>query len=75
MKYYEIRLLDDKFLSENMKLIINPEPQTLIRLNFHFKPVFSKTELKTPVINTPVRNGFTVIEWGGINEGDLKITP
>jgi hypothetical protein len=73
--YYEIKLLDNKFLEENMKLKISPEPQTLIRLNFYFKPSIEKRELKKPSISTPERKGFTVVEWGGINAGDLKILP
>ncbi|MCX6163389.1 MAG: hypothetical protein NTU73_00760 [Ignavibacteriae bacterium] len=58
-----------------MKLIISPEPQTLIRLNFYFKPVFVKRELKEPTITKTERIGFTVVEWGGINAGDIKILP
>jgi hypothetical protein len=73
--YYEIKLLDNKFLSENMNLIISPEPQTIIRLNFFFKPVFEKRELKKPSFSTSERKGFTVIEWGGINAGDSKVLP
>jgi|WetSurMetagenome_2_1015567.scaffolds.fasta_scaffold30228_2 hypothetical protein len=73
--YYEIKLLDSKFLEENMKLIISPEPQTLIRLNFYFKPLFEKKEIKNPVICTSERSGFTVVEWGGINAAEIKIVP
>jgi hypothetical protein len=73
--YYEIKLLDNKFLEENMKLIISPEPQTLIRLNFYFKPLFEKKEITEPSIRKTERKGFTVVEWGGINAGDIKIIP
>lgn len=72
--YYEIKILDNNFLKENMNLVISPEPQTLIRLNFYFKPIFEKKEIKNPEINTPERNGFTVVEWGGINAGE-KVFP
>jgi hypothetical protein len=65
--YYEIKLLDNKFLEENMKLVISPEPQTLIRLDFYFKPLFEMKEINEPVILKKERNGFTVVEWGGIN--------
>ncbi len=42
-----------------------------------FKPGFGIPEaLKEPVIKTPERKGFTVVEWGGImeksNESDIK---
>jgi hypothetical protein len=73
--YYEIRLLDYNFLNENMKLMVSPKPQTLIRLNFYFKPLKEKTNLKEPEITKKERKGFTVVEWGGINEGDFKIIP
>jgi hypothetical protein len=72
--YYEIKLLDNNFLKSNMNLVISPEPQTLIRLNFYFTPLFEKREIKNPEIKTPGRNGFTVVEWGGINAGE-KIFP
>lgn len=70
--YYDIRILDNKFLSENMRLIIDPKPESILRLNFHFKPISIKTELKAPEIKEFIRKGFTVIEWGGIDGGDLN---
>lgn len=70
--YYDIRILDNKFLSENMELIINPKPETILRLNFYFKPINFKTELKEPEIKVFTRKGFTVVEWGGIDGRDLN---
>jgi len=64
--YYEIKLFEDNFMQQNMKLLINPIPDTLIRLNFYFKPLKEKTEILEPLINTPQRIGFTVVEWGGM---------
>ncbi|MBU3912691.1 MAG: hypothetical protein KKE50_01215 [Nanoarchaeota archaeon] len=64
--YYEIKLLDDKFLKENMNLGISPTPDTLIRVEFYFKPTNSIKEINEPVIVTPIREGFTAVEWGGI---------
>jgi hypothetical protein len=73
--YYEIRLLGNDFLNANMKLVVTPEPQSILRLNFHFKPVNEKTQMTAPAISKFTRTGFTVVEWGGINGGDLKIIP
>lgn len=73
--YYEIKLLGENFLSENMDLIISPKPETILRLNFYFKPLNTMHELKAPEIKRIERIGFTVIEWGGINEGDLRMVP
>jgi len=64
--YYEIKLLGQSFLKENMELIVSPQPETMIRLNFYFKPLNEKTDISEPIITTPDRKGFTVVEWGGI---------
>jgi len=66
--YYEIKLFEDKFLKENMDLLITPTPDTLIRLEFNFKALEDKITLPEPTIKTPERNGFVVVEWGGILE-------
>ena len=66
--FYEIKLLDDQFLKENMDLIVSPQPDTVIRRIFYFKPLAEKIDLKEPTITTPERKGFTVVEWGGIME-------
>jgi hypothetical protein len=73
--YYEIKLLDNNFLNDNMKLIIVPEPQTIIRFIFYFTPVNEKIFLKEPTITKKERKGFTVVEWGGINKGKKTIIP
>jgi len=65
-EYYEIKLLGDSFLSENMNLVINPKPTTIIRRNFYFKPLKSHIFLKQPNVFAPARIGFTVVEWGGL---------
>ena len=65
-KYYEIKLFDKKFIDENMTLNIEPKPDTVTRLLFHFKALDEMTILEEPTITTPERKGFTVIEWGGI---------
>jgi len=70
--YYEIKLLETAFLKEHMALLINPQPDTLIRLNFHFRPLQKSMPIKAPVIIEPVRKGFTVVEWGGLLYQDPK---
>jgi hypothetical protein len=65
-RYYEIKLLEDSFLAENMNLIIDPKPTTVIRRNFYFKPLESKIYIEQPIVITPERKGFTVVEWGGL---------
>ncbi len=65
-KYYEVKLFDREFVDENMTLSIDPAPDTVIRLLFYFKPLEKEISLQEPTIVTPTRDGFTVVEWGGI---------
>jgi len=71
-EHYEIKLLDRAFLKEHMDLRIKPQPDTLIRLNFHFRPLKKSISIKAPDIIQPVRKGFTVVEWGGLLYQDPK---
>jgi len=64
--YYEVKLLEKDFLDENMKLSISPEPDTVIRLIFYFTPMKEYKNIEEPIIVTPNREGFTVVEWGGL---------
>jgi len=68
--YYEIKLLSSEFLAEHATLIITPQPDTLIRVIFYFRPLDEPMDeanaLEPPVIDTPKREGFVVLEWGGI---------
>jgi hypothetical protein len=65
-KYYEIKLLTEDYMKKNMNLIVLPEPDNVIRLNFHFRRLNKKTSISEPQIITPERSGFVVVEWGGI---------
>ncbi len=67
---YEIKLFSLPFLTENMTLIIDPKPDTLIRVIFNFKAIEKSYDLKEPTITTPERSGFHVLEWGGMIEGE-----
>jgi hypothetical protein len=64
--YYEIKLLSKEFLDSNMEIIIDPIPETVIRVMLTFSPCQNAVEIEMPLIKTPIRSGFTVVEWGGI---------
>ena len=64
-KYNYIRFATMNEINENMPLEINPKPETLIRVLMIFKKLNDKTEIKEQELNKVVRNGYTVIEWGG----------
>lgn len=52
-------------VDEIMGLDITPKPDTIVRILMCFKPLNKKVDVKEQEIITPVRRGFTVVEWGG----------
>lgn len=49
----------------NNKLIITPQPTSLLRVNMHIKKVEKEIEIPEQIFTTFERKGFTVVEWGG----------
>ncbi len=54
-----------KLKYENMPLEINPKPDMLIRVLMTFKGLDRPIEVEGQKLETPERNGFVAIEWGG----------
>lgn len=47
-------------------LTVLPKPNTTIRVFMDYKPLDKPIQITEPKIKTPTRNGFTVVEWGGV---------
>ena len=50
----------------NNKLIIEPTPDSLLRVNIHIKKVNKKINIKEHKLESFKRVGFTAVEWGGM---------
>ena len=48
-------------------LNITPKPDTLLRIFMEFKSYTGEQKLPIQELTTTLRNGFTVVEWGGSN--------
>ena len=48
------------------KLIINPKPDSLLRVAIHIKKVDSEISIKEQKLKTFERKGFAAVEWGGV---------
>jgi hypothetical protein len=60
--------------NEYMPLEINPKPNTLIRVMMVYKKLDNPIEVREQVLApTPIRNGFTVVEWGGTEINGDKV--
>ena len=60
---YAVYIQESKY--ENMPLEINPKPDMLIRVLMTFKGLDRPIEVEEQKLETPERNGFVTIEWGG----------
>ena len=60
--YFELTNSREKF----NKLIINPKPDSLLRIAIHIKKVDKKVDIIEEKLPTFKRKGFTAVEWGGV---------
>jgi len=76
IEYWTARLIDSPYYSVHPLLnhdidavcpiSINPNPDNLLRLWFVFIPQIEDVKVPAPKVPAFPRNGFHVIEWGGI---------
>ena len=66
-KYNYIRFQTMEEINENMELIIDPKPDTLIRIRMEYKPLNKVIKVKEQKLTPVERVGYTVVEWGGTN--------
>lgn len=64
-EYNFIRFQTIEEINENMPLEITPTPDTVIRVMMEYKALEGYKEVKEQILTTPIREGFTVVEWGG----------
>jgi len=73
-KYYFIGIIPESTLNSIASLSISPFPQTVIRVSLYFEPLDNPISVPPPVILPRSRNGFTVVEWGGVVKTDKQFT-
>ncbi len=64
-KYNYIRFTTKEEIDNYMPLDINPQPDNIIRVMMEWKALDNPIKVKEQVLNSPVRTGYTVVEWGG----------
>ncbi|MBU1151501.1 hypothetical protein KJ632_01585 [Patescibacteria group bacterium] len=63
--YYFITFMPQDDFEKYAPLTVKPEPDTVIRVFFDYKGLDEKVEVKEQKLEQRMREGFTVIEWGG----------
>lgn len=64
-KYNYIRFASMEEIEEYMPLEFSKKPDSLIRILMQFKGLNEKIEVKEQKLETPKREGFVAVEWGG----------
>lgn len=68
--YYFIGIIPQDNLQTNETIALTPKEDTRIRVRLYFEPLDKPKTVIQPDIQTPVRNGFTMVDWGGIVKTD-----
>lgn len=69
--YYFVGLVDKAQRDYLEALVVTPAPETSIRFSLFFEMLDQPKVVQEPQITTPVRNGFTLVDWGGM----IKLHP
>lgn len=64
--YYFISFLSQEEFNQEAPLTIEPKPDTVIRVMMMYQGLEEKVEVAPQELSAPDRNGFTVVEWGGV---------
>jgi hypothetical protein len=70
--YYQVKIVSQNALNALSPLSITPKPTKIIRVTLHFTALDKKVTIIEPQIKSVKRDGFTVVEWGGLFERDPK---
>ncbi len=62
---YNVISFQDKTYKRGAKLTVTPEPDAMIRVFMAWYPSDSYVKINPQILDTPSRQGFTVVEWGG----------
>ena len=69
--YYYVGLVDKEQRDYLETLSVTPNPDTSIRFSLFFEMLDQPKEVIEPIIETPKREGFTLVDWGGM----MKLHP
>jgi hypothetical protein len=64
--YFFVTFLGNQAMDALAPMNITPKPDHIIRILMDFRPLASPIPVQGFDIHTPKRDGFTVVEWGGV---------
>lgn len=70
--YTRLTWLSTEEMNQLAPLHVSPRPDTLIRVFLDFQGLEQPRTLAQQHFQAPARNGFTVVEWGGLLRGGIR---
>lgn len=64
--YYRVSFFGKQTMDQLAPLTVTPTPTTVIRVLMDFAPLARPVTIAPQTLSAPVRQGFTVVEWGGV---------
>lgn len=68
--YYFVGVMEQKDIDAIEPLTITPNPESIIRVRLYFEALKHPIEVQQPTLFAPQKQGFTVVEWGGMVKTD-----
>jgi hypothetical protein len=62
---YNLIAFQSDVYTDSARLSVEPAPDTIIRVFMAWKPLNKPVDIPAPILTSPVRKGFTAVEWGG----------
>src|SRR3989339_158557 len=63
--YVYVTFVSQQVFDDIAPLTVEPQPDSIIRVFMDYQPLDYPMYVSEPIIKTPERIGFTVVEWGG----------
>ncbi len=64
--YYRVSFYGNQMMDQLAPLIVTPKPDTVIRVLMDYAPLIAPQHIAPQRLFAPARNGFTIVEWGGV---------
>lgn len=68
--YYFVGVMEKVDIDLIEPLTITPNPESIIRVRLYFEALEKAIEVQKPTLFAPQKQGFTVVEWGGMVKTD-----
>ncbi len=62
---YNLIAFQQEAYTDTAVLTVTPQPDTVLRVFLAWKPLNRAMDIPAQELTAPVRQGFTLVEWGG----------